>query len=113
MPSDLTNQSIKLNEGRTLGYAEFGELTGKVVFHFNGAGGSRLERPGDESILNNLDIRLVTTDRPGHGLSDPQSDRKLLDWRWPLLENQRKPWIKAGIWIGNASISEPWLPRLL
>jgi pimeloyl-ACP methyl ester carboxylesterase len=80
MPSDLTNQSIKLNDGRTLGYAEYGELTGKVVFHFNGAGGSRLERPGDESILNNLDIRLVTTDRPGHGLSDPQPKRKLLDW---------------------------------
>ena len=34
----------------------------------------------DESILVDLGVRFITTDRPGHGLSDPQPERKLLDW---------------------------------
>ena len=70
----------KLKDGRSLGYAEYGDLQGKAVFHFNGSGSSRLERPADETILLDLGIRLITTDRPGHGLSDPQPGRHLLDW---------------------------------
>ena len=80
MTRDHMNRTIVLRDGRTLGYAEYGDLTGKVVFHFNGSGGSRLERPANESILTDLEIRLISTDRPGHGLSDLQPDRKLLDW---------------------------------
>jgi len=74
------DQTIKLKDGRSLGFAEYGDLGGKTVFHFNGSGGSRLERPADTSILTDLGVRFISTDRPGHGLSDPQPDRKLLDW---------------------------------
>ena len=80
MDSDLMNQTIQLKDGRKLGYAEYGDRAGKAVFYFNGSGGSRLERPADESILTELGIRLISTDRPGHGLSDLQPYRKLLDW---------------------------------
>jgi len=74
------NQTMTLEDGRTLGFAEYGDPEGKAVFHFHGGAGSRLERPADESILTDLGIRYIPTDRPGHGLSDPQPDRKLLDW---------------------------------
>lgn len=77
---DLMNQTVTLQDGRKLGYAEYGDPLGKVVFHFNGSGGSRLEYPADQSILTDLGIRFISTDRPGHGISDPQPDRKLLDW---------------------------------
>ena len=77
---DRGNQTIRLEDGRTLGYADYGDAAGKVVFHFNGSGGSRLEHPGDSSILTDLGVRLISTDRPGHGLSDPKLDRRLLDW---------------------------------
>jgi len=80
MTAHCVNQAITVNDGRALGFAEYGDLAGKVVFHFNGAGGSRLGYPRDESILTDLGIRFISTDRPGHGLSDPQPDRKLLDW---------------------------------
>jgi len=80
MSIDLINQTLKLKDGRSLGYAEYGDPEGKVVFHFNGSGGSRLEHPADETILTDLGIRFISTDRPGHGISDPQPDRKLLDW---------------------------------
>jgi pimeloyl-ACP methyl ester carboxylesterase len=80
MASDHMNQTVILKDGRTLGFAEYGEPAGKVVFHFHGGAGSRLERPADQSSLTNLGLRLISTDRPGHGLSDLQPNRKLLDW---------------------------------
>lgn len=74
------DQTLSLKDGRKLGFVEYGDPHGKAVFHFNGSGGSRLEYPADQSILTDLEIRFIATDRPGHGLSDPQPDRKLLDW---------------------------------
>jgi len=80
MTTDRANQSIVLRDKRRLGFAEYGDASGKAVMHFNGSGGSRLEHPQDHSILSDLDVRLISTDRPGHGISDPQPGRKLLDW---------------------------------
>ncbi len=75
----MADKSLKLNDGRKLSYAEYGDLNGKPVFHFHGSAGSRLEHP-NETILMDLGIRYISTDRPGHGLSDPQKNRKLLNW---------------------------------
>ncbi|MGB7093090.1 MAG: alpha/beta hydrolase [Anaerolineales bacterium] len=80
MIADTMNSILTLTDGRTLGYAEYGDLEGKAVFHFNGSGGSRLEYPADQAILTDLGIRFIASDRPGHGISDPQPDRSLLNW---------------------------------
>jgi pimeloyl-ACP methyl ester carboxylesterase len=80
MIADTMNSILTLTDGRTLGYAEYGDLEGKAVFHFNGSGGSRLEYPADQAILTDLGIRFIATDRPGHGISVPQPDRRLLNW---------------------------------
>lgn len=77
---DKENQKLILKDGRTLGYAEYGVATGKPIFHFHGSGSSRLENPGSKNILTQFGVRLITVDRPGHGLSDYQPDRRLLDW---------------------------------
>lgn len=77
---DKSDQTLGLSNGRQLGFAEYGDLEGIPVFHFNGSGGSRLERPADLTILNDLGIRYISTDRPGHGNSSEQVNRKLLDW---------------------------------
>lgn len=86
MATDKLNQIFNLQNGRKLGYAEYGDPNGKVVFHFHGSGGSRLEYPIDETILTNLKIRLISIDRPGHGFSDPHPNRKLLDFPDDILE---------------------------
>ena len=78
MSKKESHQTIKLKDDRTLGYAEWGEPAGKPVFHFHGSGSSRLERPPDKSMLSG--VRLITVDRPGHGLSEFQPKRQLLDW---------------------------------
>lgn len=72
--------SILLPDGRNLGYAEYGKPSGIPVFFFHGSGGSRLDRPADVEILNLTGVRLISVERPGHGLSDFQTGRSLLDW---------------------------------
>lgn len=81
MPENRTNQTISLQDGRSLGFAEYGDSNSpKTVIYFNGSGGSRLEYPTDTLVLSELGLRFIATDRPGHGLSSPQPERKLLDW---------------------------------
>ena len=80
MVTDKTEQSLKLADGRTLCYAEYGDPQAKPVFHFHDSSSSRLEHPADEDMLSDIGVRLITIDRPGHGLSDFQPKRRLLDW---------------------------------
>ncbi len=77
MTADKTDQTIRLKDGRTLAYAEWGDPQGKPVFHFHGSSSSRLEHPPEDMLTG---VRLVTVDRPGHGLSDFQPKRQLLEW---------------------------------
>jgi pimeloyl-ACP methyl ester carboxylesterase len=85
-PPNLLNQQFKLRDGRTLGYAEHGNLNGRPVFFFHGLPGSRLFFHPDTSIPTALGVRLITIDRPGIGLSDYQEGRKLLDWPDDVVE---------------------------
>jgi pimeloyl-ACP methyl ester carboxylesterase len=77
---DKINQTVTFKDGRRLGFAEYGSPAGRPVFHFHGSGASRLDRPSSERLLLQLDIRFISVDRPGHGLSDFQPNRRLLDW---------------------------------
>ncbi len=73
-------QTFRLPDGRRLGYAEFGDPNGFRLFIFHGTPGSRLSRTKDDPIAQVPGLRVITTDRPGYGLSDPQPNRTLLDW---------------------------------
>lgn len=74
------NQHIQLQDGRMLGYAEYGVETGTPVFYFHGGNGSRLEAEWFEQAALRQNIRLIAPDRPGFGLSDFQVNRQILDW---------------------------------
>jgi pimeloyl-ACP methyl ester carboxylesterase len=78
--SDRSTQTLTLRDGRTLGYAEWGDLNGKPVFYFTSSEASRYSRHPDETILTEIGAHLYTFDRPGRGLSTPQKNRRLLDW---------------------------------
>jgi pimeloyl-ACP methyl ester carboxylesterase len=71
--------TIKLSDGRTLAYAEYGDPGGKPVFFFHGTPGSCHFRPSDE-VTTRLGVRLITIDRAGYGESTFQPNRRLLDW---------------------------------
>lgn len=81
-----TDQTIRLRDGRRLGYAEWGDRGGLPLLYFHGWPGSRLEgRLGDEAARA-TGVRVIALDRPGMGLSDYQPSRSLADWPDDVLQ---------------------------
>lgn len=77
---------IKLKDGRKAAFTEHGNLNGKPVFFIHGNPGCRLQRHPNESIAEKLNVRIITPDRPGYGLSDNQKNRKLLDYPEDIIQ---------------------------
>ncbi len=74
-----TFKTVRLDDGRTMAYAEYGDPAGRPVFWNHGTPSSRLVHP-DEVVTAELGVRLIVPDRPGFGRSDFQRGRRLLDW---------------------------------
>ncbi|MDI9953922.1 alpha/beta hydrolase [Rhodococcus sp. IEGM 1305] len=71
---------IRLRDGRLMGFAEYGDPGGFTVVNAHGGLAGRLDvAPADRSARD-AGIRLLSPDRPGIGLSDPQPGRTVLDW---------------------------------
>ena len=77
---ERTSQILTLRDGRTLGYAEWGDLSGSSIFFFGGFNSARFTRHPDEQLLHEMGVHLVTFDRPRMGLSTRQTGRTLLHW---------------------------------
>jgi len=77
---------IHLGDGRRLAYTQRGDPSGVPVIHHHGMPGSRLEHEAESEFYRSLRVRVITPDRPGYGLSDPQPDRLLLDWPRDVVE---------------------------
>jgi pimeloyl-ACP methyl ester carboxylesterase len=78
--------TVRLADGRKLAYAVYGDPDGTPILFFHGTQSSRLERHPDESIARRRAARVIVVDRPGHGLSDFQPERRLLDWPNDVVE---------------------------
>lgn len=63
-------QTYRLDDGRNICYAEYGDLNGYPIVYFHGSQSSRLEMHYDLSFALNNNLRIITIDRPGHGFSD-------------------------------------------
>ncbi|KAJ5273543.1 hypothetical protein N7478_008668 [Penicillium angulare] len=74
------NQTLALSDGRTLGYAEYGNPRDYPIFYFHGYPSSRLEGWGFGNSPQRHGYRLIVPDRPGFGLSSYQPRREILDW---------------------------------
>lgn len=70
---------VRLRDGRMLAYASYGDPDGHPVLFFHGLPSCRLMHP-DAELSRALGVRLLVTDRPGFGRSDPKPGRSLLDW---------------------------------
>ena len=81
------DRTIRLPDGRTLGYAETGDPQGTPVLHFHGSPSCRLDAtaPEFDAIAERLGVRVLALDRPGVGLSDPKPNRTILDWPADVL----------------------------
>jgi pimeloyl-ACP methyl ester carboxylesterase len=78
-----TSAVIALQDGRQIGYAQYGDPNGKPVICLHGIIGSRLENFLFDANARKLGIRIIGIDRPGIGLSDPDprpiTERTLLN----------------------------------
>jgi pimeloyl-ACP methyl ester carboxylesterase len=73
---------LELDDGRTIGYATWGDPEGTPVFIAHGTPGSRRAlSPGldDQEWLRNRRLHFIGVDRPGYGYSDPWPEASLLD----------------------------------
>lgn len=80
-------QQFQLPDGRRLGYNEHGASDGKPLFYFHGSPSSRIESTlyVNEDLLQSLNVRLISVDRPGFGLSDFNANHNMLDWSKDVL----------------------------
>ena len=80
VPGD--DHQLELEDGRTIGYATWGEPGGTPVFFAHGTPGSRwvrfpsLDHP---AWLGRWRLRFIGVDRPGYGYSGPRHDAGLLE----------------------------------
>ncbi|KAF7550578.1 hypothetical protein G7046_g7968 [Stylonectria norvegica] len=77
---DPQTQTFTLPDGRKLGYAEYGDHRGTPLLYFHGYPSSRLEASVIDTMAQRLNVRVISLDRPGFGLSTPQPNRRILDW---------------------------------
>ena len=69
-----------------LGLIEYGDPNGKPLFYFHGWPGCRLSGSETDEAAKKVGVRVISTDRPGIGLSDLKKDRTMLDWPDDVLE---------------------------
>lgn len=75
-----------LRDGRRLAYDEYGDPSGRPIFYFHGGPGSRLEGAAFDKVGCEHGFRIIAPDRPGHGRSDFQPNRRFLDWPQDVSE---------------------------
>jgi pimeloyl-ACP methyl ester carboxylesterase len=73
-------ETLRLEDGRLLGYAVYGDPEGWPIFYFHGFPGSRLEAQLADRVAARMGIRLIAVDRPGFGLSDFKPRRTIFEW---------------------------------
>jgi len=78
--ADGTGSRLRLGDGRSLGFREHGDPSGKPLLWFHGTPASRLWPVPDEAAVGAAGVRLIVTERPGYGISDFQPNRRVSDW---------------------------------
>ena len=79
-PEEAQHTTMRLRDGRVLGYAEYGNPECAAVLYVHGHPDSRLEARLLAQQAAAQGVRLVAADRPGIGLSACQPHRRMTDW---------------------------------
>jgi pimeloyl-ACP methyl ester carboxylesterase len=75
-----TERVVKLGNGRSLGFVEYGRPEGVPVFALHGTPGSRLAFEFADMRAQQAGIRLIAVDRPGIGISPKRKKWTILDF---------------------------------
>jgi pimeloyl-ACP methyl ester carboxylesterase len=77
---------LRLEDGRELAYAEYGDPSGTPVIAFHGTPGSNLQISPCDAAGKSERVRLIAPDRPGYGHSSFDRHRRLVDWPRDVAE---------------------------
>jgi len=77
---------LTLRDGRHLAYTEWGSPDGAPIVFQHGMPGSRFGREAAQELYRSMDVRVITPDRPGYGLSNAKPRRRLVDWPSDIVE---------------------------
>jgi pimeloyl-ACP methyl ester carboxylesterase len=72
-------RTVVTPDGRTLGFAVWGDSDGFPILGLHGTPGCRLNRWPDEELYRRLGVCLVTHDRAGYARSDRRRGRRIVD----------------------------------
>ncbi len=75
-----TPQSLRLADGRTLAWYEYGDAAGLPCVYTTGTPASGLAGATYDKAAAEAGVRWISVDKPGYGHSDLQRGRTLLDW---------------------------------
>jgi pimeloyl-ACP methyl ester carboxylesterase len=84
--SAAVDQTVRLSDGRQLGFASFGDADGIPMFYLHGSFGSRLEGRLTHPSALHRHVRVIAPDRPGFGLSQYRPNARLLHFAGDLTE---------------------------
>ena len=74
------HSSVRLHDGRSLSWAEYGAPSGEPIFFHHGLPSSRVAAAVMHDGARRAGVRLIAPERPGFGFSDPLPGRTILDW---------------------------------
>ncbi len=97
-------QRIRLDDGRHLGFATYGDPQGWPVIYFHGIPTSRIEARFLKCAASAQGCRVIAIDRPGFGLSDFQCNRCIADWVDDITEFIDSPELPSDLNLNEFSI---------
>jgi pimeloyl-ACP methyl ester carboxylesterase len=80
MEAHMTNGTINMSDGRSVGFADYGSPDQTAVVWCHGGPGNRLEPLQVADDAARAGLRLIGIDRPGYGRSTPQPGRTIGGW---------------------------------
>jgi len=87
VPPPRVEGTVTLSDGRRLGFAEYGDPTGRPVLWFHGTPGARRQIPPEaRRVAAERGVRLVAIERPGVGASTPHTYRRISEWAADVAE---------------------------
>lgn len=83
----MEGYTITLQDGRKLGFCDYGKPDGIPLMLFHGTPGSRvMPWLAKAAWVDEFGLRVITPERPGFGLSDPAPGRTIADWSHDVEE---------------------------
>jgi len=83
----MEDNTIKLEDGRNLGFSEYGERGGIPLMLLHGTPGCRIFKWLEVSPwATQFGFHVIVPERPGYGLSDPAPDRTIKSWATDVEE---------------------------